>query len=58
MANNPAGGVTLNLGIAGPHYTLGAAYDGGNLGLIRGLQMLLDEVDLVEGDVAERRTIR
>ena len=25
VANNPAGEVTLNLGITGPHYTLGAA---------------------------------
>ena len=46
VANNPAGEVTLNLGITGPHYTLGAACAGGNIGLIHGLQMLLlNEVD-------------
>jgi 3-oxoacyl-[acyl-carrier-protein] synthase II len=50
VANNPAGEVTLNLGITGPHYTLGAACAGGNMGLIHGLQMLLlDEVDLALG---------
>jgi 3-oxoacyl-[acyl-carrier-protein] synthase II len=47
VANNPAGEVTLNMGITGPHYTLGAACAGGNIGLIQGLQMLLlAEVDL------------
>jgi 3-oxoacyl-[acyl-carrier-protein] synthase II len=47
VANNPAGEVTLNMGITGPHYTLGAACAGGNIGLIQGLQMLLlNEVDL------------
>ncbi len=47
VANNPAGEVTLNLGITGPHYTIGAACAAGNLGLIQGLQMLrLGEVDL------------
>jgi 3-oxoacyl-[acyl-carrier-protein] synthase II len=47
VANNPAGEVTLNMGITGPHYTLGAACAGGNIGLIQGLQMLLlREVDL------------
>jgi len=50
VANNPAGEVTLNLGITGPHYTLGAACAGGNIGLIQGLQMLLlNEVDLALG---------
>ena len=50
VANNPAGEVTLNMGITGPHYTLGAACAGGNLGLIQGLQMLLlNEVDLALG---------
>jgi 3-oxoacyl-[acyl-carrier-protein] synthase II len=55
VANNPAGEVTLNLGITGPHYTLGAACAGGNIGLIHGLQMLLlDEVDLaLAGGVSE-----
>ena len=50
VANNPAGEVTLNMGITGPHYTLGAACAGGNIGLIQGLQMLLlNEVDLALG---------
>jgi 3-oxoacyl-[acyl-carrier-protein] synthase II len=55
VANNPAGEVTLNLGITGPHYTLGAACAGGNIGLIHGLQMLLlNEVDLaLAGGVSE-----
>jgi 3-oxoacyl-[acyl-carrier-protein] synthase II len=55
VANNPAGEVTLNLGITGPHYTLGAACAGGNIGLIQGLQMvLLDEVDLaLSGGISE-----
>ena len=47
VANNPAGEVTLNLGITGPHYTLGAACAAGNIGFIHGVQMLrLNEVDL------------
>ncbi|OGN97460.1 MAG: beta-ketoacyl synthase [Chloroflexi bacterium RBG_13_51_36] len=55
VANNPAGEVTLNLGITGPHYTLGAACAGGNIGLIHGLQMLLlNEVNLaLAGGVSE-----
>ncbi len=55
VANNPAGEVTLNLGITGPHYTIGAACAAGNLGLIQGLQMLrLGEVDLaLAGGVSE-----
>ena len=55
VANNPAGEVTLNLGITGPHYTLGAACAAGNIGLIQGLQMLrLGEVDLaLAGGVSE-----
>ena len=40
VANNPAGEITLNLGITGPHYTLGAACAAGNAGLIQGVQML------------------
>jgi 3-oxoacyl-[acyl-carrier-protein] synthase II len=55
VANNPAGEITLNLGITGPHYTLGAACAGGNIGLVHGLQMLLlNEVDLaLAGGVSE-----
>jgi len=58
VANNPAGEITLNMGITGPHYTLGAACAAGNIGLIQGLQMLmLGEVDLaLAGGVSE--TIR
>lgn len=47
VANNPAGEVTMNMGITGPHYTIGAACAAGNTGLIQGMQMLqLGEVDL------------
>ena len=55
VANNPAGEVTLNLGITGPHYTIGAACAAGNAGLIQGLQMLrLGECDLaLAGGVSE-----
>jgi 3-oxoacyl-[acyl-carrier-protein] synthase II len=40
VANNPAGEISLNLGVTGPHYTLGAACAAGNAGLIQGVQML------------------
>ena len=55
VANNPAGEVTLSLGITGPHYTLGAACAAGNAGFIQGVQMLrLDEVDqAIAGGVSE-----
>lgn len=55
VANNPAGEVTLNLGITGPHYTIGAACAAGNLGLVNGAQqLLLGEVDLaLAGGVSE-----
>ncbi|GAB6167124.1 beta-ketoacyl-[acyl-carrier-protein] synthase family protein [Thermostilla marina] len=47
VANNPAGEVTLNMGITGPHYTIGAACAAGNAGIIQGVQMLrLGECDL------------
>jgi 3-oxoacyl-[acyl-carrier-protein] synthase II len=47
VANNPAGEASLNLGITGPAYTIGAACAAGNLGLIHAAQMLrLGEVDL------------
>lgn len=46
VANNPAGEITINMGITGPHYTIGAACAAGNAGLIQGAQMLrLGEVD-------------
>jgi 3-oxoacyl-[acyl-carrier-protein] synthase II len=55
VANNPAGEITLNLGVTGPAYTVGAACAAGNLGVIHGAQMLqLGEVDLaVAGGVSE-----
>ncbi|MDR2429949.1 MAG: beta-ketoacyl-[acyl-carrier-protein] synthase family protein [Puniceicoccales bacterium] len=55
VANNPAGEVTMNLGITGPHYTIGAACAAGNAGLIQAAQMLqLGEVDLaIAGGVSE-----
>jgi 3-oxoacyl-[acyl-carrier-protein] synthase II len=45
----------LNLGIIGPHYTIGAACAAGNAGLIQGVQMLrLDECDVaLAGGVSE-----
>jgi 3-oxoacyl-[acyl-carrier-protein] synthase II len=55
VANNPAGEVALNLGITGPHYTIGAACAAGNAGLIQGAQMLrLHECDLaLAGGISE-----
>jgi len=55
VANNPAGEVTVNLGLRGPHYTIGAACAAGNAGLIQGVQMLrLGEVDVaLAGGVSE-----
>ncbi len=55
VANNPAGEVTLNMKITGPHVCLGAACAAGNIGIIYGAQMLrLGEVDLaIAGGVSE-----
>ena len=55
VANNPAGEVALNLGVTGPHYTIGAACAAGNAGLIQGAQMLrLGDCDLaLAGGVSE-----
>lgn len=55
VANNPAGEVSLNMGITGPHLTLGAACAAGNAGLIQGMHMLrVGEVDLaIAGGVSE-----
>lgn len=55
VANNPAGEVTISMGIPGPHYTIGAACAAGNAGLIQGLQMLrLGEVDVaLSGGISE-----
>jgi 3-oxoacyl-[acyl-carrier-protein] synthase II len=47
VLNNPAGEITMSLGITGPHYSIGAACAAGNAALIQGVQMLrLGEVDL------------
>jgi len=47
VLNNPAGEITMNLGITGPHYSVGAACAAGNAALIQGVQMFrLGEVDL------------
>ncbi len=47
VLNNPAGEITMNLGITGPHYSVGAACAAGNAALIQGCQMLrLGEIDL------------
>ncbi|MBL8816464.1 MAG: beta-ketoacyl-[acyl-carrier-protein] synthase family protein [Planctomyces sp.] len=55
VANNSAGEVTLNMGITGPHLTIGAACAAGNAGFIHAAQMLrLGEVDLaIAGGVSE-----
>lgn len=55
VANNPAGETALNMGVIGPHYTIGAACAAGNAGLIQGAQMLrLGDCDLaLAGGVSE-----
>lgn len=55
IANNPAGEVSICLGITGPHLTIGAACAAGNAGLIHGAQLLtLGDVDIaVAGGVSE-----
>jgi 3-oxoacyl-[acyl-carrier-protein] synthase II len=55
VANNPAGEISLNMSITGPHYTIGAACAAGNAGLIQGAQMLLlDECDVaLAGGISE-----
>jgi 3-oxoacyl-[acyl-carrier-protein] synthase II len=55
VANNPAGEVSLSLGITGPHYTLGAACAAGNAGIIQGVQMLrLGDCDIaLSGGISE-----
>ncbi len=55
VANNPAGEITINMGITGPHYTIGAACAAGNAGIIQAAQMLrLGEVDVaIAGGVSE-----
>ncbi len=55
VANNPAGEASLNLGVTGPAYTLGAACAAGNIGIIHAAQMLrLGEVDFaLAGGISE-----
>ncbi|MGB0370532.1 MAG: beta-ketoacyl-[acyl-carrier-protein] synthase family protein [Opitutales bacterium] len=55
VSNNPAGEVTINMGITGPHYAIGAACAAGNAGIIQGMQMLqLGVVDYaLAGGVSE-----
>ena len=55
VLNNPAGEITLSLGITGPHYSIGAACAAGNASMIQAAQMLqLDEVDMaIAGGVSE-----
>ncbi|HPN83974.1 MAG TPA: beta-ketoacyl-[acyl-carrier-protein] synthase family protein [Victivallales bacterium] len=55
VANNPAGEVTVNMGITGPHYCIGGACAAGNLGIIQGAQQLmLGETDIaIAGGVSE-----
>lgn len=55
VLNNPAGEITMNLGITGPHYSIGAACAAGNASLIQAVQMLrLGEIDMaLAGGISE-----
>jgi 3-oxoacyl-[acyl-carrier-protein] synthase II len=55
VLNNPAGEITMNLGITGPHYVIGAACAAGNASLIQAVQMLtLGDVDMaLAGGISE-----
>lgn len=55
VANNPAGEISINLKVTGPHYTIGAACAAGNAGIIHAAQMLrLGEIDFaLAGGVSE-----
>ncbi len=55
VTNSPAGEITLNMKITGPHYTIGAACAAGNASLIQAVQQLrLGEVDFaIAGGVSE-----
>ncbi len=55
VANNPAGEIALNMGVTGPHYTIGAACAAGNAGIVQGAQMLrLGDCDVaIAGGVSE-----
>ncbi|MFT5698106.1 MAG: 3-oxoacyl-[acyl-carrier-protein] synthase II [Desulforhopalus sp.] len=55
VLNNPAGEITINLDIQGPHYSIGAACAAGNASLIQAVQMLrLGEIDMaIAGGISE-----
>ncbi|MGW8194484.1 MAG: beta-ketoacyl-[acyl-carrier-protein] synthase family protein [Desulforhopalus sp.] len=55
VLNNPAGEITMNLGITGPHYVIGAACAAGNASLIQAVQMMrLGEIDMaLAGGISE-----
>lgn len=55
VINNPAGEITMNLSITGPHYVIGAACAAGNASLIQAVQVLrLGEADMVlAGGISE-----
>lgn len=55
VLNNPAGEITMNLGITGPHYVIGAACAAGNASIIQAVQMMrLEEVDMaIAGGISE-----
>ena len=55
VLNNPAAEITMNLGITGPHYVIGAACAAGNASLIQAVQMMqLGEVDMaLAGGISE-----
>jgi len=55
VLNNPAGEITMSLGITGPHYSVGGACAAGNAALIQGAQMLrIGDVDLaLAGGISE-----
>jgi 3-oxoacyl-[acyl-carrier-protein] synthase II len=55
VLNNPAGEISMNLGITGPHYVIGAACAAGNAAIIQAVQMLtLGEVDMaLAGGISE-----
>ncbi len=55
VLNNPAGEITMSMGIHGPHYSIGAACAAGNASLIQAVQMLtLREIDMaLAGGISE-----
>lgn len=55
VLNNPAGEITINLGVTGPHYVIGAACAAGNASLIQAVQMMrLGEIDMaIAGGISE-----